>query len=327
MDRIQTKALVEGAIFAGVTALLGIVYYYSQYLGIIAMVWPVPVIIVGYRNGLKASILSAMSAGLIVSMLTQPLVGVGLLIGFGLPGILMGYMIKKEVSPYAIVLLCGLVLSLTMVGEFVLSLMASGIDISTFFTTIETTFRQQMDFVLSIYRQMGIAEKDLQYMSSYFSKTVDMIKLIFPSALVVSGLMFSLIDYKLTRLILKRIGHTLPDIEKFSRWRIKEPYSYILIGMAVLAGAVSYFKISELTAVALNVSTVVMLIFSVIGVSVIVYYSRVYGERYDIPKALRITIVVLVVLVFMQFVALVGILDMVLNLRKLESENSIGGIR
>jgi uncharacterized protein YybS (DUF2232 family) len=184
-----------------------------------------------------------------------------------------------------------------------------------------------MDFVLNIYRHMGIAEKDLQYMSSYFSKTVDMIKLIFPSALVVSGLTFSVIDYKLTRLILKRIGHELPDIEKFSRWRIKEPYSFILIGLAVLATAVSYFKISELTAVALNISTVVMLVFSLIGVSVIVHYSRVYGDRYDIPKALRTTIVVLAVLIFMQFVALLGILDMVLNLRKLEPENSIGGIR
>lgn len=327
MDRIQTKALVEGAVFAGVTALLGIVYYYSSYLGIIAMVWPVPVIIVGYRNGLKASILSAMSAGLIVSMLTQPLVGVGLLLGFGLPGILMGYMISKRVSPYIIVVLCGLVLSITMVSEFVLSLMASGIDIMTFFTSFDTTFRQQMEFVLNLYRQMGIAEKDLQYMSDYFSKTVDMVKLIFPSALLISGLMFSLIDYKLTRLILKRIGHVIPDIEAFSKWRLKEPYSFILLGLSVLAGIVSNYKISGLSAAALNVSTILMLIFSVIGVSVVVYYSRVYGDRYAVPKAMRIAIIVLIVLVFMQFVALIGILDMFLNIRKLGSGNSIGGIR
>ncbi|HOS68868.1 MAG TPA: DUF2232 domain-containing protein, partial [Bacillota bacterium] len=62
MERMQTRALVEGAIFAGVTALLGILYFYMQYLGIIAVIWPVPVIIVGYRNGIKASILSALSA-------------------------------------------------------------------------------------------------------------------------------------------------------------------------------------------------------------------------------------------------------------------------
>ncbi len=327
MDRIQTKALVEGAVFAGVTALLGIVYYYSQYLGIIAMVWPVPVIIVGYRNGLKASILSAMSAGLIVSMLTQPLVGVGLLVGFGLPGILMGYMINKRMSPYVIVSLCGLVLAITMVGEFVLSLMASGIDMVTFLANIDTAFKQSMEFALNIYRQMGIAEKDLQYMSDYFNKTVDMVKLIFPSAMVISGLMFSFVDYKLTRLILKRIGHMIPDIEQFSKWRIREPYSFILLGLSVLAGAVSYFKIPGLTTLALNISTILMLVFSIIGISVIVYYSRIYGDRYGIPKAIRTTIVVLAVLVFMQFVAMVGILDLVLDIRKLEPLSRIGGIR
>ncbi len=321
MNRIQTKALVEGAIFAGVTALLGILYYYTQYLGVLAMIWPVPVIIVGYRNGLKASILSAMSAGLIVSLLTHPLVGVGLLVGFGLPGILMGYMINKRVNPYAVVFLCGVVLSFTMVGEFLLSLKASGIDAFKFFAGLDATFKQQLEVTMKMYRQLGIAEKDLQYMGDYFGQTLGMMKLIFPSALILSGLIFSFVDYKLTRLILKRIGHIIPDIEEFSKWRLQEPYSFILLGLAVLAGAASYFKLPGMTAVALNVSTVLMLIFSVIGVSVLVHYSRVYGDRQGIPKALRTAIVVFIVLAFMQFIAFVGILDLVLNFRKLESKD------
>ena len=327
MERMQTKALVEGAIFAGVTALLGILYYYMQYLGIIAMVWPVPVIIVGYRNGLKASILSALSAGLIVSLVTQPLVGVGLLAGFGLPGILMGYMIKRRANPYAVVFLCGVVLSFTMVGQLILSLIASGIDLLNLSTSIDTTFKQQMEVALNMYRQLGIAEKDLQNMGDTFNKTIEMMKLIFPSALVISGLMFSFIDYKLTRLILKRIGHVLPDIEKFSKWRLQEPYSLILLVLLVLCGAVPYFKLPYLTAAALNVSTVLMLIYSIIGVSVLVHYARVYGDKQGIPKALRTTLVALIVLFFMQFIGFVGILDSVLNLRKLDSENRIGGLR
>lgn len=319
MNRIQTKALVEGAIFAGVTALLGILYYYMQYLGILAMLWPVPVIIVGYRNGLKASILSAMSAGLIVSLLTHPLVGVGLLVGFGLPGILMGYMISKKINPYAVVFLCGVVLSFTMVGEFLLSLIASGIDAYKFFASLDAAFKQQLDLALNIYRQLGMAEKDLNYMSTYFTQAIGMMKLIFPSALIISGMIFSFIDYKLTRLILKRIGHVLPDIEEFSKWRLREPYSFILLGLAVFAGAASYFKLPGFTAIALNISTVLMLIFSVIGVSVLLYYSKIYGDKQGIPKALRNTIVIIIVLAFMQVIGFVGILDLALNFRKLES--------
>ena len=327
MGKIQTKALVEGAIFASVTAILGILYYYMQYLGVIAMVWPVPVIIVGYRNGLKASILSALSAGLIVSLLTQPLVGVGLLVGFGLPGVLMGYMINKRVNPYLVVFLCGLVLSITMVGELLLSLKAAGIDTFQFLAGIDDAFKQQLDMAVNIYKKFGIAEKDLQSMSDYFTQTIEMMKLILPSALVISGLMFSFIDYKLTRLILKRIGQSIPNIEEFSKWRLTEPYSFILLGLAVFAGAVSYLQIPGLNTAALNISTVLMFIFSIIGVSIIAYYARVYGDRNGIPKALRRIIVVLIVLVFMQFIALAGILDLVFNFRKLEPENCTGGIK
>jgi uncharacterized protein YybS (DUF2232 family) len=323
---MQTKALVEGAIFAGVTALLGIIYYYMQYLGIIAMVWPVPVIIVGYRNGLKASILSALAAGLIVSLMTHPLVGIGLLAGFGLPGIVMGYMIKRKLNPYLIVAACGLLLSFTMVGEFLLSLKASGIDFAQLVATIDTTYRAQTDMVLGMYRGMGIAEKELETISSYFSQTLDMMKLIFPSALVVSGVLFSFIDYKLTRLILKRIGYTISDVEEFSRMRLPEPYSLVLLGLSVLSGAVSYFKLQGFTAAALNVSTVLMLVFTILGLSVVVFYSRVYGERYGVPKALRVIITVIIVLMFMQMIAFLGILDMVMDFRKLKSKYP-GGVR
>ncbi len=327
MERIQTKALVEGAIFAGVTALLGILYYYTQYLGILAMVWPVPVIIVGYRNGLKASILSAMSAGLIVSLLTHPLVGLGLLVGFGLPGILMGYMIGRKVNPLVIVFLCGIVLSFTMIGELLLSLRAAGIDAAKFMTDIFVTFDQSMDKVLAMYRQFGVAEIELQKMKDLLEQNLQIMKTVFPTALVISGVMSSFIDYKLTGIILKRIGHVIPDIDEFSRWRLKEPYSYIMLGAMILTVAASYLQLPGFTAIAVNISTIIMLVFSVIGASVFVYYAKIYADKSGIPKGLRNIITAVIILVFMQLMTYVGIADLVLNLRKLESDNRIGGVR
>jgi len=325
MERMQTKALVEGAIFAGITTVLGIIYYYTQYLGIIAMVWPVPVIIVGYRNGLKASILSAMSAGLIVSLLTHPLVGVGLLIGFGLPGILMGYMISKRVNPYVIIVTCGTVLAFTMVGEFLISLKVSGIDLAGFIAQFDTAMKGQLDVTLDIYRRFGISQSDMQRIADLFRQTLESIKLIFPSAIFISGLASALIDYKLTRLILKRIGHLIPDLESFTRWRLQPPYSFILFGLIVVAVAGAYMNIPAFTAVAMNISTVTMLVFTVLGLSVVVYYAGLYSERYGIPKALKIAIIAFLLLVFMQLIAYVGIFDMAFNFRKLGTEKRIGG--
>jgi uncharacterized protein YybS (DUF2232 family) len=144
---------------------------------------------------------------------------------------------------------------------------------------------------------------------------------------MISGTFFAFIDYKLTRLILKRIGQVIPDISEFSRWRLQQPYSLIVIGTAVFSVLVSFFKIPTLNVIVLNISYLLMLVFFVMGLSVIVYYAKAYGDRQGVPKGFRNIIVVLIVFVFMQFVPFVGILDLALNFRKLEPENRIGGVR
>ncbi|HOS68867.1 MAG TPA: DUF2232 domain-containing protein, partial [Bacillota bacterium] len=282
--------------------------------------------IVGYRNGIKASILSALSAGLVVSLVTQPLVGVGLLIGFGVPGVIMGHMINKRVNPYAVILVCGILLSVSMAGEFLLSLKIAGIDGLEFLSNLDSAFREQLETSLDIYRQFGIAEDKLQEFKDYFSQAIELAKYVIPSSLLISGVFFSFIDYKLTRLILKRIGFILPDIDEFSKWRLTEPYSYILLGTAVFAVAASYFRVPGFNTAAINISTILTLVFTIVGISVVVYFARVYGDRYGISKPLRNIIAVFIILTFIQFIVFIGILDLAFDFRRLKSKNSIGGV-
>ena len=75
MSKMNTKALVEGAILASVTAVLGIMVYYMPFLSLLGMFWPTPIIIVGFRNGFKVSLVSAIVAALIVALFTEPFSG------------------------------------------------------------------------------------------------------------------------------------------------------------------------------------------------------------------------------------------------------------
>ncbi|HRS20587.1 MAG TPA: DUF2232 domain-containing protein, partial [Clostridia bacterium] len=269
---------------------------------------------------------SALSAGLVVSLVTQPLVGVGLLIGFGVPGVIMGHMINKRVNPYAVILVCGILLSVSMAGEFLLSLKIAGIDGLEFLSNLDSAFREQLETSLDIYRQFGIAEDKLQEFKDYFSQAIELAKYVIPSSLLISGVFFSFIDYKLTRLILKRIGFILPDIDEFSKWRLTEPYSYILLGTAVFAVAASYFRVPGFNTAAINISTILTLVFTIVGISVVVYFARVYGDRYGISKPLRNIIAVFIILTFIQFIVFIGILDLAFDFRRLKSKNSIGGV-
>lgn len=325
MGRMQTRALVESAILAAVTALLGIIYYYSQYLGIIALIWPVPVIIVGYRNGLKASILSALSAALIVSLITHPLVGLGLLAGFGLPGVLMGYMMKKRYSPYLIIFLCGIVLAFTSLAELVLSLKAAGLDITTVLQNTQSSFMEQMEATAKMARQMGLPEENIKIMEGYSESFIEMAKMMLPSMIFFGGIFSSFVDFKFARLILRRIGYEVSDIEKFMYWRIPEPYSLALLITAIAAAAVSYFKIPGWETLAANIFIIILYTFTILGISIIVYFTKVYGNKYGVPKAVRIIIIAAAILFFSQFIPLLGLVDITFNLRRL-GPNS-GGVR
>jgi uncharacterized protein YybS (DUF2232 family) len=164
-------------------------------------------------------------------------------------------------------------------------------------------------------------------MSDSLVQTFQLMKLIIPTLVIGSGLVASFVCYKLSRLVLNRTGYSIANTERFSRWRLQAPYSYILIGAAIIATGASYIKLPYFNTAAINISMVLMYILVFIGLSVIIYFSGIYGERYNIPKPLRVFLVILIFVYFSQLLPLVGILDMVLDLRKLGNEKRIGGGR
>jgi len=262
--------------------------------------------------------LSALSASLLVSLITHPLVGIGLFVGFGLPGILMGYMLKRNTNPYITVFVCGLVLALTSVAELLISFKAVGIDLVTLFAEMEESIQQNMDIIIDMYTRFGVGEENVKVIKDYAGTFIEMTKILLPSSMLFAGIISSLLDFKLTRVILKRIGYEVSDIRKFMLWRIPEPYSIILLVIAIIAGAGSYIKVEWLQAVLLNISSLIIFIFTVLGVSVIVYFFKVYGNKYDVPKPVRVLVAIIAAMMFMQFIPLIGIIDTILNFRRIE---------
>lgn len=73
MKPTNTKALVEGALLAAINIVLSIMALYMPILGSFAtLVWPVPIVILGIRHGLRTSILATAVAGIIVAILSGP---------------------------------------------------------------------------------------------------------------------------------------------------------------------------------------------------------------------------------------------------------------
>ena len=96
----RTSALVEAGILAAIAVLFTIVSNYIPVLSFIAnVIWPLPIILCGRRNGLKWSILSLIVAGIIVAMLLSPVMAITEVLILGIVGLAMGEAMRRQMSP------------------------------------------------------------------------------------------------------------------------------------------------------------------------------------------------------------------------------------
>ena len=100
MQHNRVRPMVEGGILAAVAILFALISVYVPFIGVfVDLIWPVPIILLGVRNGYKWSIMATLVAGVLIAILLGPLRAVGVAIGFGLIGITLGHAFRKNYSP------------------------------------------------------------------------------------------------------------------------------------------------------------------------------------------------------------------------------------
>jgi hypothetical protein len=162
MRHTDTKAMVEGAIFTSITALMGIIITLVPILSIMSYIWPVPIVIIGYRNGLRISILSTIVASIIITMFTTLANGSFLLVTLGLPGIIMGYMLNKKVKVNMVVIITALVLSVTLVISIVGSIYVFSPNTVERIVSLDGLAKEYINEVKNAYKMIGSDEAAVQ---------------------------------------------------------------------------------------------------------------------------------------------------------------------
>lgn len=317
MKGIQTRALVEGAIFASITVLIGILSFYIPLIYIIVIIWPVPTILIGFRHGLKVSIYSAVIAAVLVIILTQPLHGLDFIIRLGIPGVVMGYMLKKKVDPLSTIMISSIVFTICIIAIFILSMLATGMDIvkafDQMFIDMKASYHETANSMAGLYQSAGISPGELQKQAEAFEKGIDMLKTVIPGFILLGALFIAFINFKVSRLILSRINIVIDDVKPFSLWRLPNN-AMILVSTLLFLTVIelNFVQIPQLNDLSINVLVLIQYLLSVLGLSVAVFAMGLYS----VPKAVKVLIVIFVVLVFGQVLMFVGLADMIFDFRK-----------
>lgn len=270
------RALVEGAFLAAIAALLAVSSYYL--IPYISLFLPTPIAILVYRRGMTAGGLAALVAAVLAAILGgNPVISI-LVISAGGIGLALGELLRQGRSSSTAVVVASAV-GTVMSGLVALAtLYLFGVNPVT--NTVQM-FQESWKAAASLYERAGVPKEQLQAVGSFLAHWIP---LLFPAGLVAAAAVSALANFWLVRVVMRRLGNSLPGLPPFATWRIPAAAAWIWVAVAA-AGMFVRWGGAALAAVA-SASYLLSLAFLMQGLAV----SWQFLARYEVPPWLRVAL-------------------------------------
>jgi len=307
----NTKSMVEGALLAAITIILSLTALYIPVVGVFAsLIWPVPIVILGIRHGLRTSILATLVSGIVVAMLEGPTQALTVVLSFGLIGIVMGWTIKRQFSPFKIMLISGaasLISRLILIG---LTLLIMGINP---LTEEIAMMRESMDYVINMYKGMGMNPDTLESMTANFDNIFNLLSVAIPAILVSGSILDAFLNYAVTKMVMARLGQKLEGFTPFWLWRMPAYTVFFYLVGVLLVMLEQYWPRGILRPIGINLQLLFYFAFIIEGFSLMAYYMG----KYNVAKGFRVLIVLMVFFnpFLSQILMWAGMFDILFNFR------------
>lgn len=313
MKKTDTKSLVEGALLAAINIVLSIMALYMPILGTFAaLVWPVPIVILGIRHGLRISILSTVVAGIFVAILSGPLQAISVVLSFGLIGIAMGWAINKKLSPFKVLTIGGAASLISKVALVFITMLVIGINPITEEINL---LKESLAMAGSLYEKMGMDPETVKSTMENFSRSLELLPILIPGIFIMASALDTFLTYMVTKAVLARMGQKLEELTPFWLWRFPDyTVAFYLFGN-LLVLLETYWPVGVLKAIGSNLALVFGFVFYIQGFSLLAFFMG----KYDVARPLRVLITFLVFFnpLFLQILFFAGLFDILFNFRKI----------
>lgn len=307
----DTRAMVDGAFMAGLTAILGLVgMFIPPLLMIIGILMPIPLAVCVRRRDLKVGLAALVVTGLLMMVLyPDPLQVMVMFIQFGPLGLVLGLLYKNQVSPGHALVTASLVSGVAAITVIGLSIAVTGLSLEM----IQTSLNHMLNQVFSMYKEAGypVPVEQQEIMRSTIKTSV----LLLPATYFIYVVFTTALTYMVGGKVLKRLNYRVNALPPFHTWRLPW-YSIwgLILGLVFLLLG-KQFHLSLLQTVGQNVLTVFLFTFFIFGISVVVYFYK--GLRLSRPfKTIILVLIILYISFMYPFIMFIGVLDTVFNLRR-----------
>ena len=303
MNNSKTGALVEGAIFAAITVLIGLVIFYLPFLFFLSYFWAIPTILISYRHGFKISLISGISAAIIIAMFLGPVISVSALITMLIPGMFLGFFMKKFKKQQNLILASAGVTVLCTLVLVVLTAVLTGVNPINIIDKSIAAIMQQISLASEVVKVP--VPKDLG----------DSVKKLIVVLVMVAGVVITIFNLWVTQKLLHRMKIESPRLEPISHWHLSfNGLIFVSASIVFILINMYFFKDNKImTDISLNLAVGLFYWFWFLGMATVVFFVN----KTNLPKPVKVLIVLGSVLIIGKVYALVGYIEAAFDFRKL----------
>jgi len=273
---MKTRSITEGAMLAAITVLLSLL---GEYLGLPALIIPLPLMLLVLRHGYKLGITMSVASALISALISgQVLSGVTIII-WGFLGMALGMALRENFSFFR-TMVVGIAANLVSLGLQVLfySLLFG----TNLFEDIKKLYTESFDQAISFYQSIGATSEMLGQLEIMRTTATMVVEYGLPAVILISSVATTFINLAVARLVLQRMGTQIPRVKPFLYWRLPR-----WCGLAFFASLalLAYGRTAEglVYRIGFNLVLLLMPALLVVGVAIAWYYFN----RWRVPTILR----------------------------------------
>ncbi len=309
----NTKFITEGAALLAIYAMLLLISMYVPILGaVVTFALPLPFILLTIRYKLSSAFVIFTAALFITVIVSQPMNLVKTTM-FGLIGIVLGYMYKKQKKPVEILMAGTLAYLIGIMLIYVASIKFFNIDLMK---QMQNMFNESMTQSEKIVTAAGMPISKEQ--KELFAQFNDVLQTLFPSLLVMVSVCFSWITVMISGSVLRKLKHDVIPWPKFKDIQLPKSIVWYYVIFILLSTFIKVEPTSYLHMVFSNLYVIFALLLVLQGLTFIAFLAHSKGFTKGVPIISFIACMFIPML--FPLVSILGIIDLGISLR-----SKIGG--
>ncbi|AJH72342.1 hypothetical protein DJ86_4179 [Bacillus cereus ATCC 4342] len=309
----NTKFITEGAALLAIYAMLLLISMYVPILGtVVTFALPLPFILLTIRYKISNAFVIFTAALFITVIVSQPMNLVKTTM-FGLIGIVLGHMYKKQKKPVEILMAGTLAYLIGIMLIYVASIKFFNIDLMK---QMQNMFNESMAQSAKIVTAAGMPISKEQ--KELFAQFNDVLQTLFPSLLVMVSVCFSWITVMISGSVLRKLKHDVIPWPKFKDIQLPKSIVWYYIIFILLSTFIKVEPTSYLHMVFSNLYVIFALLLVLQGLTFIAFLAHSKGFTKGIPIISFIACMFIPML--FPLVTILGIIDLGISLR-----SKIGG--